>query len=361
MPLNLRNQRLQKVIQVILLFFLTAILAALTLFVGNLAWQKYIDSRAEIKAQVTDEEKKRLTPKLKVNVRSEKKFSAYKLPLKLYALEITDSKENLVPVLGATIELVFPFDIVEVKHNILVPGPGVTVGGLRQFEEKGGVRQLIREDLPIETPQSKKYFLDIRQIEFKGKVVNTNVAVFSCEEWQETALFLGQIVVDLSTEPERSRIVTNPDMIGKYRGKYYFEIKSKRFSENIEGNIPRPPTIEIRLSREFQDLDPNHGNAELTISAEVLFEKNGRYFNILPPMEKGVFQLHIIRDKDNAFKARISNSFSKDVILKYDDLDKLKTSPNHPKHTIGIMWGNGQNRLYFDRELVDTYPTKKNK
>ena len=85
-------------------------------------------------------------------------------------------------------------------------------------------------------------------------------------------------------------------------------------------------------------------------------EQNNYFIEFVPYINKGNFEIHIYRDNDNVFKVLISNSFSKKVTLKYSDLDKLKSNPNHQQHTIAITWGNGENKLYIDGALVDKYP-----
>jgi len=87
-------------------------------------------------------------------------------------------------------------------------------------------------------------------------------------------------------------------------------------------------------------------------------ETTGDFVDFVPYIQKGEFEIHVYRDSDNIFKVQISNAFSDNIMLKYADLDKLKQSPSHPKHMIAVTWGNGEDKLYIDGLLVDTYSGK---
>jgi hypothetical protein len=144
-----------------------------------------------------------------------------------------------------------------------------------------------------------------------------------------------------------------PYLKGKYEGEYSYEIMGKKFSERINGRIPPPNEKEVKLSRELIKLNPDEGRITARVSHPDLFERNGKFFEIIPPFKKADFEFHLFRGEDNTFKANIINSFSKNIILKYADLDELKRRVNHPNHEIVVSWKDGRDNLFIDKILVD--------
>lgn len=110
------------------------------------------------------------------------------------------------------------------------------------------------------------------------------------------------------------------------------------------------------LSPKFSTVNPSDGWFSITVSQEKWLEPNNEFIEIIPHISKKEFEIHIYRDKDNILKALISSTFSKNVILKYKDLERLKEAPNHPEHEIKMTWYNGENKLYIDGVLVDVHP-----
>jgi hypothetical protein len=73
-------------------------------------------------------------------------------------------------------------------------------------------------------------------------------------------------------------------------------------------------------------------------------------------MTKNAFKIYVYRDEDNVLKALISNSLSKNILLKFDDLDWIRSNPNHPNHEIKLVWSEGENILFINETIVDVYP-----
>jgi hypothetical protein len=105
----------------------------------------------------------------------------------------------------------------------------------------------------------------------------------------------------------------------------------------------------------ISNVDPNKGSIVFTVSKLDWLENNGKLITIVPHIITDNFEVHAYRGQDFSFKFLISNAFSEKVILGYNDLSKLKNNQGHPKHKIGVTWDNGENRLYIDGELLDSY------
>jgi len=115
--------------------------------------------------------------------------------------------------------------------------------------------------------------------------------------------------------------------------------------------------MEYRKQLFYPYIDPKVGSLYFVTAAEWL-EKNNAFIEYIPLIQKDYFSIHIYRDKDNIFKVQISDAFSNNVVLKYEDFDKLKQSPTHPSHLIIVTWENGVDKLYIDGLLVDEYPKR---
>jgi hypothetical protein len=115
--------------------------------------------------------------------------------------------------------------------------------------------------------------------------------------------------------------------------------------------------MEYRKQLFYPYIDPKVGSLDFGTGAEWL-EKNNTFIEYIPLIQKDGFSIHIYRDRDNIFKVQISDTFGNNVVLKYEDFDKLKQSPTPPGHLIIVTWKNGEDKLYIDGVLVDEYPKK---
>lgn len=317
--------------------------------------------------QVTLEEKRTLSPHVDVMLFPfpDEVVTPHKYPLKQYELGIQNLNSNSVPIIDFRIEFIFRNSITEVKKMpLLETGGNLSVWGVEIYEQKKNGSISSYEEQPAETPLTENFSLTILKTKINGKDANTNIAMFMCDRWPERAAFAGKIVIDLSKRPE---VVKKPDKIGTYEGIYFYEIKGKKFSEKISGFIPDGKSGKERAKinnnywlQKLSEVNPKQGTIIYTTSDKRWLEKNNYFVKFIPHITKEDFEIHVYRDKDNIFKVLISNSFSEKVVLKYEDLEKLKSSPSHPKHMVGITWGEGQNKLYIDGVLVDAYP-KNNK
>ena len=320
------------------------------------------------KKYISSEEKEQLAPKIDIKLFPFPSEAAtpYKYPLKQYVLGIQNLNKNSAPILDFRIEFIFKNTIVEVKAMPLVDtGGDISVMGMKYYEEKKDGTTFSYEELPLKTSITENFTFEIQKAKTNVKEINTNIIIFNCARWPEGTAFASDIIVDLLTKPEFPK---NQDKIGTYEGKYYYEIKGQKFSERIRGVIP---AIDIKSendksgsnteywARKLAEIDPEKGTIIYTTRDERWLERNNYFINFIPNTKKENFEIHIYRDSDNIFKVLTSTAYSKNIILKYEDLDKLKTSRTHPKHTIGITWEKGGEKLYIDGNLADSHLTNR--
>jgi tetratricopeptide (TPR) repeat protein len=112
----------------------------------------------------------------------------------------------------------------------------------------------------------------------------------------------------------------------------------------------------LLLGFQEKTISSNSGFIEIDRSKKDWLNKNKGIINIIPKVEFDDFKIHAFKDRDHIFKVIISNNFSENVELKFDDFDWLVNKKNSPKHTIKIAWGNKENRLIIDDALVDVNP-----
>ena len=133
-------------------------------------------------------------------------------------------------------------------------------------------------------------------------------------------------------------------MSPKYRKAYFYRaIAKKNMGSSIDDFEKDFKTAcdlgfekgckEYWLSK-FSNINPADGFFVYNFNNEDWLEPNGELVEIIPHVSKDDFEVHLFRDKDNMFKAMISNAFSKNMILKFDDLAWIKNNTNHPKHEI---------------------------
>jgi hypothetical protein len=158
------------------------------------------------------------------------------------------------------------------------------------------------------------------------------------------------------------------DFISTYR--FHFSLIQAKKGGIINPEATEPPKrstpqdinagaqiMEYRKQLFYPFIDPKVGSIDFGTGAEWL-EKNNAFIEFIPLIQRDDFSIHIYRDRDNIFKVQIGNAFSKDVILQYEDLDKLKQNPTPPGHLIIVTWEKGEFKLYIDGILVDEYPKK---
>lgn len=336
-------------------------LVLLVLFVGTSL--KISIDLTKIKGWLAKETIEKLSPKIDIKLFPfpEQAITKYKYPLKQYVLTIQNLNKQSPSVSDFRIEFIFNNVIEELKQMPLIESGGnLSVSGVEIYEEKKDGTIFHYEEQPLETRLTENFSLDILKAKVNGKEVNTNIAILTCERWPENVSFSGKIIVDLSKKPE---ILKKPDMMGKYEGAYSYKIQDKQFSKKISGVILQPninqDTIAYALKREYWEkalskIDPNEGTIFYRTHDDKWLEENNYFIEFIPHIKKDNFELHVYRDKDNVFKVLLSNSFSKGVVLKFKDLDRLRKSSNHPNHGVAITWGKGENKLYLDGVLIDS-------
>lgn len=190
------------------------------------------------KEKITVEEKLKLSPKVDIKLFTlpENAVTPYKYPLRRYILQIQNTNKNSASILDFRIEFIFKNVITEIKlMPLLVTGGNISVTGLNIYKKNKNGSISKYEEQPIETPITKNFSLVVQQAKINERLLNTNIAIFTCERWPERADFAGDIIVDLSKKPE---ILKKPDRVGTYNGIYFYEIRGKKFSETIMGVIP---------------------------------------------------------------------------------------------------------------------------
>lgn len=312
---------------------------------------------------LVDIRQKQQIPNVKINLFICPDKMYYPYPLQEYVLQIQNTNPNSVPVTDFRVEFNFRNIIVEVMPTpLIVGGGGVSVGAIRIYKKDQSGAETRYEAQPLTTSITKVFSLNIEQAKIDDKIVNTNFVSFHCSKWPENVAYGASIIVDLTKEPV---IRKKPDQIGTYDGTYFYKIGGRKFSQTINGNIPSDPEDKRRQewlenverwSKMLSDVDPKVGSLMYETKDDKWFENNNYYIEFIPYIKRGDFEIHAFRDKDNVFKVFMSNAFSKNVILRYEDLSKLKSNPRHPRHMIIVTWGNGEDKLYIDGVLVDEYP-----
>jgi hypothetical protein len=279
-------------------------------------------------------------PKLDIKLYVKPGIKQY--PLQNYSLMVQNVNHKSATIKDLRIEFMFKNIVVQVKAQ---PISLDSAGMASMYETKNGRSYLVYEDQPEETALTKHFSLRTQKAIVNEQTINTNLVWFDCDVWPEKMTFSGDIIVDLSKTPE---IHKRPEKESTYYGTYYYTANGQKVSETINGIIPDLANSELPVN-------PKEG-AIVYWTDERWLEKNNTFIDFTPQIQKDGLGIHAYRDKDNVLKVQISNAFSKNVILKYADFNKLKKNPHHPKHMVAITWGNGEDKLYIDGQLVDEFP-----
>lgn len=159
----------------------------------------------------------------------------------------------------------------------------------------------------------------------------------------------------------------NIDKETSYRGYYFWKSdgeNNKEVKETIEGNYSSKfnKIAEINLedwklfSNILRAVEPEKGTFVFNTRDQLWYEKNNFIITFIPPLIKHNFKIHIFRDSDNYLKCKLTTYYHKNVLLKFEDIDKLHNWPSHPFHSIAIMWNEVACSLFIDSELVDSQP-----
>lgn len=116
------------------------------------------------------------------------------------------------------------------------------------------------------------------------------------------------------------------------------------------------------MFRALYNIGPEKGRIGFSISKEDWLKNNGKLIDIFPHIyiSEQNFEVHGYRDEEYVFNFLISTSYSRNVILQFSDLERLKDHPEHPRHFVQLAWHNEEKKLYINEgEPVDTYPRKR--
>jgi len=305
------------------------------------------------KSELTEEDIISVKPEINVSIFNEDKFEFRLIDqrIKKYHIRISNKNKNAVPIKDLRIKFYFRKIVEKVSKDPVSHTGDYTVKTVYGYiSQKDGTRKNL-EDIATDSALSKQFSFNIKTYKYGEEVLHKNIAVLACENWPENTTFFGTASVDFSKK--LAPILEAPSKIGIFEGEYYYWIENKKFRETIKGTIPWTDKDE-RLQHLF-GLNPDHGIIDINIDAKELFEDNKQKFEFLPHIKSDLIKLHGWRDKDFSFRVLISNSFSNDVLLEFNQVDKI-IKPSNPVHHLRLVWGNGENKLYFDGILVDVYP-----
>lgn len=334
------------------LILLTNIFIILALFIGATV-RSSIEIIQSKKSEITEKEISNLKPKIIVSIANEDKFEFRLIDQKIkkYHISISNKNKNAVPIKDLRINFYFRKIVEKVSKDPVFHTGDYTVKTVYGYiPQKDGTRKDL-EDTATDSALSKRFSFNIETYKYGDEVLHKNIAVLSCENWPENTTFFGTAYVDFSKK--LAPVLEAPSKIGTFEGEYYYWIENKKFKETIKGVIPWTNKDE-RVQQLF-GMNPDHGTIDINIDAKELFEDNKKKFDFLPFVKSDLIKFHGWRDKDFSIRMLISNSFSNDVVLMFNQIDKiLKRSIS--EHNLRLVWGNGENKLYFDGILVDVYP-----
>jgi len=188
---------------------------------------------------ISTEEKEALSPKLNVSFSplfDDPSYARYKYPLYEYCFLVGNRNKQSVPITDLTINIFFKNIINELTREVMTETGGIIIGGMRYIEKEGQHRTII-EDKPLDIPTSRAIVLTVRTRRNNGGILNTNEAVLNSEKWPKGASMEARVVIDVTAKPD---LISKPDKMGTYEGKYYYQIKNKEFEGRLSGLIPDP-------------------------------------------------------------------------------------------------------------------------
>jgi len=188
---------------------------------------------------ISPEEKEALSPKLNVSFSplfDDPSSARYKYPLYEYCFLVDNRNKQSVPITDLTINFFFKNIINEVTREVMTETGGIIMGGMRYIEKEGQDTTII-EDNPLDIPTSRAIVLTVRTRRKNGVTLNTNEAVLNSEKWPKGASVDAHVVIDVTEKPD---LISKPDKMGTYEGKYYYQIKKKEFEGQLSGLIPDP-------------------------------------------------------------------------------------------------------------------------
>jgi hypothetical protein len=328
------------------------ILLISVLFIGATV-RSSIEITQSRKGELTEEEMISVKPDVNVSIFNEAKFE-YRLidhRIKKYHISVENKNKNAVPIKDLRIKFFFRKIVDKVSKDPVSHTGDYTVKTVYGYLPQKDGRTKNLEEMATDSALSKHFSFNIESYKYGEEVLHKNVAILACETWPENTTFFGTAYVDFSKKLEP--ILEAPSKLGTFEGEYYYWIGKKKFRETIKGTIPWTD-IDERLQYLF-GMNPDRGTIDINIDSEVLFEDNKKKYDFLPYVESHSIKFHGWRDEDFSFKVLISNSFSNDVLLEFHQIEKILKNPN-PVHQLRLVWGNGENKLYFDGILVDVYP-----
>jgi len=178
---------------------------------------------------VSKEEESKLGPRLDI------KIFPLALSKNIYCLMIQNLNKNSVPIVNCIINFYFPRYIKDIKQDILLNnGSGAQIQSLTIVSKKYNY-----EDQPVETVMSKNFSLVARKVKINNKETNINEAIFACSRWPEETSFSAEITIEnnMGNKSMVPVVQRNLNKIGTYEGLFFYEIKGRKLSKRINGNM----------------------------------------------------------------------------------------------------------------------------
>ena len=135
----------------------------------------------------------------------------------------------------------------------------------------------------------------------------------------------------------------------------FYEQGVQQFEIVPQRNFDDTKLSKSDLQRYLSDVDANEGTMLFQIDNRWLTADNA-LIEYLPLTQKDNFEIRIFRDIDNILKVLISTSFSNDVILSCKDTNAIPADQKY--HDIVVTWGEGENCLYLNGKLIDSFQIK---
>jgi tetratricopeptide (TPR) repeat protein len=120
-------------------------------------------------------------------------------------------------------------------------------------------------------------------------------------------------------------------------------------------NINLHEKTDTFLFHTMREVKNCQGSIFFSISSPELFEKDGHYRKVMPHLYRNGLEISVYKDIDNVLKVLTTNKYGNNIILMFDDFEKLKKMESHPKHELAIKWSNGKTGFFIDGILVNMY------
>jgi tetratricopeptide (TPR) repeat protein len=208
------------------------------------------------KESISPEEKEALSPKLHISfspLLEDPSVAAHKYPLYEYSIMVNNQNKNSIPITDLDVKFSFKYQIYSIQMGV-IPDTGDSIFHGVRTKEMGDDYSSVTEDEPLDISAPGAPIFTPKKRTVNGTHVNTNEAFLHCDKWSEWAGYAGIVVVNVEKK-------MMPHIIGRYQGKYYYQIKKERFEERIDGVIPEP-NVAMLIAQSHYDKGYDHEKNE---------------------------------------------------------------------------------------------------